>query len=178
MQLNCYGVGTVTSDPEIRKLGEKNTSFCSVNLAFNRSFKSGDGFKEEVCFVQAKFWGNQADKFAEKAKKGTLVFIEGFMVQENWEDKQGVKHTTLTIKPSTFQICERNGAINKVASATYQKTVLQQVATQAAPPKNVKVAVQPVKAKTKPQPQPQPEPEDDDTEAVAVIETSDDEIPF
>lgn len=166
MQLNCYGVGTVTSDPEIRKVGEKNTSFCSANLAFNRSFKSGDGFKEEVCFVQAKFWGNQADKFAEKAKKGTPVFIEGLMVQENWEDKQGVKHTTLTIKPSTFQICERNGATNKATPT----------ATQAAPPKNVKVAVQPVKAKTKPQPQ--PEPEDDDTEAVAVIETSDDDIPF
>jgi len=154
MQLSVYGVGIITADPEVRKVGEKNTSFCSVNLAFNRSFKSGDGFKEETCFVQAKFWGNQADKLAEKAKKGTPIFIEGLMVQENWEDKQGVKHTTLTIKPSTFQVCERNGTSNKVAPTV----------AKSAPPKNKPVA-QPVKPKAKPQ----PEPEEDEEEALLPL---------
>jgi len=164
MEAKVYGVGVTTADPEIRKLGERQTSFCSANLAFNRRFKSGEEWKEEACFIQAKLWGNQADRFAEQCKKGTPVFVEGYLVQEQWESKDGVKHNVLTLKVNAFSACEKNGASNKSVP----------VVAKSAPSKNKPVA-QPVKPKAKPQPQPEP---DDEEEAVAVVEVDTDEIPF
>ncbi len=163
MELKAYGIGTVTADPEFRQVGERKTSFCSANLAFNRRFKSGEEWKDEACFVQAKLWGAQADRFAEKCKKGTLIFADGYFVQESWEGKDGTKHNTLTLRVGSFSVCERNGTSNKSAP----------VAVKFAPPKNKPIA-QPVKPKAKPQPE--PEPEEDE---VVTVETGDnDEMPF
>jgi len=165
MTLNVYGVGTLTADPQINQVGARETSVCSANLAFNRRFKSGEEWKDEVCFVQVKLWGASADKFAERCKKGTSVSIEGYMTQESWTDKNDVNHKTLVIRVNNFSVCERPAS----NASTNAKTNSKQ--TDSAPPKNNKTNSKPVAA-TKPRKQePVEELEEDAVPA-------NDEVPF
>jgi single-strand DNA-binding protein len=164
MEIKCYGVGNVTVDPEVHQVGANNTSLCSVNLAFNRRFKSGDDWKDEVCFIQAKLWGTQADKFAEKCKKGTPVLIEGYLVQESWTDKKDVKHTTLVIRVNNFTVCERNNVTTKTTTTTKPNV-----------PQNSKA--KPVTQGNKPKAKPV-QPEEEEPETVSVPAEDNDDIPF
>jgi len=147
VELKVYGVGNVTVDPEVRQVGANKTSVCSANLAFNRRFKSGDDWKDEVCFIQAKLWGGQADRFAEKCKKGTPVLIEGYLVQESWTDKKDVKHNTLVVRVTNFTVCEKNN-IDKPSA----KPVVKTTPAKSEVPQNTKTkpAAQPSKPKPKP----------------------------
>jgi len=167
--LNVYGVGTLTADPEVRQVGDNNTSVCTANLAFNRRVKSGEDWKDEVCFVQVKLWGAQADRFVERCKKGTQVSVQGYMTQESWTGKtDGVKHNVLVMRLSSFNVCERNTTSN---SANTNKGEGKTQATSAAPPKNNKSAATKPQA-AKPQAR-KPEPVEEE-----VPVGSDEDIPF
>ncbi len=109
-ELKVHGVGTATADPELKFIGDRNTPVCNVNLAFNRSFKKGEKWEKEVAFMRVQMFGKRAEKLAEMAKKGSLVFIEGYIVQQTWMNKDDEKRTMLVVNGTNFQICVKNVA--------------------------------------------------------------------
>ncbi len=105
-ELTVTGVGVATADPELRSVGQNNTSICTVNLAFNRSFKDkDDNWKQEPCFLRTQVWGNRAEKMAELVKKGDPVYITGYMKQDTWEDDEGKKKVAYSVTLRDFQLC-------------------------------------------------------------------------
>lgn len=108
-ELGVFGVGVATADPELRHVGDKKTAVCTVNLAFNRSYKGNDGeWKTEPCFLRAQVWGARADRMSELVKKGQPVYVCGYMKQDSWE-KDGQKRVSYSITLRDFQLCEKNG---------------------------------------------------------------------
>ena len=133
MELRVYGVGVVTADAETRMAGA--TPVATANLAFNRNFKDKEGtWKKETSYVKAQIFGPRAEKFAQFAKKGTPVCVEGYMKQDSWTDKEDQKRTVLVLNLTSFEIVQKlNGDKandNKdVESTSPEKTAVS-------PPKN------------------------------------------
>ncbi|KKL15069.1 hypothetical protein LCGC14_2509300 [marine sediment metagenome] len=108
-ELGVFGIGIATADAELRTVGEKGASVCSVNLAFNRSYKDkNDEWQQEPCFVRAQVWGARAERMAESVKKGQPVYVCGHLKQDSWE-KDGQKRVSYSINLRSFELCVRNG---------------------------------------------------------------------
>ena len=90
-------MGNLTRDPESKYLGQ--TALCEFGLAVNRKYKSAAGEqKEDVCFVDIKVWGKQAESCQQYLNKGSAVLVDGELRLETWDDKtSGSKRSKHTI---------------------------------------------------------------------------------
>ena len=83
-------VGRLGQDPEIRFTGEGN-AVASFNVATNESWKSKDGtMQERTEWTKVTVFGTTAEKYVQPyIKKGTLVYVEGSLKTDKWQDKDG-----------------------------------------------------------------------------------------
>jgi single-strand DNA-binding protein len=82
-------LGNLTRDPEMRYL-PSNTPVVEFGLACNRRFKDAQGQdKEEAMFIDCAAFGKQAEIINQYCHRGDLLFIEGRLKLDTWEDKQG-----------------------------------------------------------------------------------------
>ena len=106
--MTIFGIGVATADPELKYVGDKKSAVCTVNLAFNRNWKDGNGeWQKEACFMRAQVWGARAERMAELVKKGQPVYVTGYLKQDNWE-KDGQKRVAFSISIQDFQLCTKN----------------------------------------------------------------------
>lgn len=116
--LNCFGVGRAGAEPELSYVGS-GTPLTQLNVAFRRSYKKGDEWKEATSWIRIKAWGKLAERLADKVKSGTLIFCEGMIEQESWEDKGGNKRSRLVMNLRDFHLVDigkGNGTGSKPAS--------------------------------------------------------------
>jgi len=85
--------GRLTRDPEI-KYTASGTALGKFSMAVNRSFKSGDEWKEEVSFFDVTVWGKSAENLA--LFKGDRVLVMGELKQDRWE-QDGQKRSRVEI---------------------------------------------------------------------------------
>jgi len=95
-------MGNLTRDPELRAT-QGGVSLCKFGLAVNRKFKSGDEWKEDVCFVDITVWGKQAENCAEYLSKGRQAFISGRLQLNQWETDDGQKRSKLEVVANNVQ---------------------------------------------------------------------------
>lgn len=103
MELNrVMLVGRLTRDPEFRSTAS-GRAVANMRLAINR--KRGE--QDETLFVDATAWEKTAE-FAQKyLQKGTAVFVEGRLQQEDWTDREsGQKRTKLSVVIDRMQFAE------------------------------------------------------------------------
>lgn len=94
--------GNLARDPELRKVGEKQTSVVNFTVATSREFTRADGSQDKITsFIQCEAWDTGAETIASSLKKGDLVMIEGSLRNDSWE-KDGVKHSTLKVRVNNF----------------------------------------------------------------------------
>lgn len=101
-------MGNLTRDPELR-FTSNGSALAKFGLAVNRKYKSGEEWKEEVCFVDITVWGKQAENCAEYLSKGRPVFIEGRLQFSAWETDDGQKRNKLEIVANTVQFLGQSG---------------------------------------------------------------------
>ena len=99
-------VGNITRDIEVRYTAT-GQAVASIGLACNRSYKSGDDWKEEVCFITAVLWGKRAENCASQLHKGDPIFVEGRLQSRSWETKDGQKRNTIEIVVDDIQFLNR-----------------------------------------------------------------------
>lgn len=85
-------MGRLTRDPEMRQT--QYGSIASFGFAVNNFKKSPDGKTvDDPCFLDLKAFDREYRKLASLvgsfAKKGSSLFVEGHLIQETWEDKNG-----------------------------------------------------------------------------------------
>lgn len=82
-------LGNLTRDPEMRYL-PSNTPVVEFGMACNRRYKDAQGQdKEEAMFIDCAAFGKQAEIINQYCHKGDLLFVEGRLKLDTWEDKQG-----------------------------------------------------------------------------------------
>src|SRR5512134_2468266 len=90
-------IGHLGRDPEMRYTpsGRPVTTF---TVAVSRSWNSADGERHsETEWFNVVAWGNLAEICKQYLVKGQQVFIEGRLQTRRWDDKEGVKHTSVEI---------------------------------------------------------------------------------
>lgn len=97
-------MGNLTRDPEVRALpsGDKVAEF---GLAMSEQYRSKatNEIKESVTFVDVSVWGRSAENCGQYLAKGRPVFIEGRLVLDQWEDKEGKKRSRLRVRADRVQ---------------------------------------------------------------------------
>ncbi len=104
MDLNrVFFTGRLVRDAEL-KYTTANLPVCQFDIAVNRARRDGDGWVDEVMFLnRISFWGEQAERRAEHLKKGKMILVEGRLRMDEWE-KDGQKRRELRVVANHIQI--------------------------------------------------------------------------
>ncbi len=103
-------VGNLTQNPEVRYTPQ-GTAVAQLRLAVNRNYRTKDGEqKEEVCYVDVETWGRQAETCGEYLKKGRSVLVEGRLVYDTWESKEGQKRSKHKVRANRVQFLSSPGS--------------------------------------------------------------------
>lgn len=87
----------VAADPELR-FAPSGTAVGKIRAVASSRKKEGDEWVDDkVCWVNLLGFKQVAENMAESFAKGDLVVVNGRLQTEDWEDKEGVKRTTMTI---------------------------------------------------------------------------------
>lgn len=87
---NVTMVGRLTKDPELRFIAGSGKAVCKFDIAVDRRYKTDNGPKAD--FFRCQIWGKPAEAVANYTTKGSKVAVRGEIQNNNYEDKQGVKH--------------------------------------------------------------------------------------
>ena len=92
-------IGNLGKDPETRftPTGKKVAHF---SLAVNRRWKSAGETKEYTEWINVEAWGRLGEVIQEYLKKGSLVYIEGRLKTDKYEDKGETKYYTKVVAQS------------------------------------------------------------------------------
>jgi len=97
-------LGNLTRDPSLSYLPSQ-TPVVEFGLATNRKWTDKDGNqKEEVCFVDCRAFGRQAETINKYCEKGRPLLIEGRLTFDQWETTEGQKRSKhrITVEKFTF----------------------------------------------------------------------------
>jgi single-strand DNA-binding protein len=97
-------IGNLTRDPQLKYLPSQ-TAVVEFGLAMNRRFKAANGEdREEATFVDCSAFGKMAETINQYCQKGKLLYVEGRLKYDQWEDKQGGgKRSKLSVVIENFQ---------------------------------------------------------------------------
>ena len=100
-------IGRTTSEAELRYTqGNNQKAVTQVSLAVNRSYKSANG-EREADFIRLVIWGEQAERFANWIKKGSLVQVEGELRTRSYDDQQGKRVYVTEVLVQRFNNLEK-----------------------------------------------------------------------
>ena len=99
-------IGNLGRDPEMRYTpsGQAVTQF---TVATNRRWQTNGEWQEETEWFRVVVWGQQAERTAERLRKGNKVYVEGRIQTRQWEDQQGQKRTTVELVANQVSSLER-----------------------------------------------------------------------
>ena len=114
-------IGRLGQDPEIRFSGEGN-AVASFSVATNESWKGKDGeIQERTEWTKCTVFGATAEKYIQPyVKKGTLVYIEGSLKTDKWQDKDGNDRYSTGVVANNYggvQILGGGGEADAVSSS-------------------------------------------------------------
>ena len=98
-------VGRLTADPELRT-SPTGVQIAKIKLATNTyAGKDEQGVrKEHAEFHTLVCFGRLAEVAADYLKKGKLLYADGRIQANNWEDQDGKKHYSTEIVLDSFQM--------------------------------------------------------------------------
>ena len=99
-------IGNLGRDPEAR-FTSNGKKYATFTLAVNRTWKSTEGEKHEATdWFLVNAWGKLAEVCLSYLKKGRLVFVDGRLQTDRWDDK-GETHYRTTVVTQSLQILDR-----------------------------------------------------------------------
>jgi single-strand DNA-binding protein len=101
--------GNLVRDPDTRIL-ENGTHLAKMSIANNQRYRDRNGeWQEKTCYVNVIAWRKTAELVSEFCRKGSPVLIEGELVFNSWEDRDGNKRNQLEVNARRIQFLERRG---------------------------------------------------------------------
>ncbi len=104
-------IGNLTRDPELRYT-PNGTAVCTMSLATNRSWTSGDGGprQEETQYHRVVTWSKLAEICGKYLKKGNKAYVAGRLQTRKWQTKDGQERETTEIVADNVIILTPSGA--------------------------------------------------------------------
>lgn len=91
-------VGYLGRDPEIRYLAD-GTAICNFSVATTEKRKDATGEpRETTTWFRVSVFGRQADACNQYLSKGSQVFVEGRLSQQEYTDRDGNNRASLEVR--------------------------------------------------------------------------------
>lgn len=102
-------IGRLVNDPELKKVQKdgKEISVCDVSVAVNRLYS------DKVDYIDATFWGKQAEQLVEGNKKGSRIAIDGQLQTKIREKEDGTKSKNYNVVVDTVQFLDKKKEVEK-----------------------------------------------------------------
>lgn len=108
-------IGRITNDPEERRTQNGDPVY-RVRMAVNRTFKA-EG-QPEADFFTLTMFGKTAERFGKlNVQKGTKLLVTGDIRNNNYTDKDGVKHYDTQFVVNQFEFMESKKAQDEAQTA-------------------------------------------------------------
>jgi single-strand DNA-binding protein len=115
-------IGYLGRDAEARYT-TKGAKYATFTVAVNRTWKSAEGEKREATdWFLINAWSRLADIAVQYLKKGRLVFVEGRLQTDRWEDPKGETHYRTTVIARTIQLLDRRPEEPEAVEAVIETT--------------------------------------------------------
>lgn len=92
--------GRFTADPELKQT-QSGVSYCKFTTAWSEKYKE----VETQCFLECSSWRQNAEFISKYFKKGDQVIVEGRLVTNKWQDKDGNNRTTVVCEVDKCHFC-------------------------------------------------------------------------
>ena len=112
--INYHSIGRLSQDPEIRTTSNGEAVY-NFNFAVDRRFQREGGKKAD--FFRCVAFGKTAERMQKCAiKKGTKLYVEGWLELDDYTDKNGIERQSVKITISDFTFCESKNATPQAAT--------------------------------------------------------------
>ena len=102
-------VGNLGQDPEGR-FTPQGTAVTNLSVATNESWKNQSGeLQDRTEWHRVVMYGKMAETANEYMHKGQMVYVEGRLQTNEWEDQNQIKRRTTEIKCDNFTMLGRRG---------------------------------------------------------------------
>jgi single-strand DNA-binding protein len=98
--------GNLTTDCKLER-GKSGTAYGGFCIAVNSSEKKGDEWVDVPSFFEVKAFGKLFESQHPYLNKGANVTVEGSLIQERWETKEGEKRSKIVIQSDTLYLGPR-----------------------------------------------------------------------
>ena len=102
-------VGNLGQDPEDR-FTPQGTAVTNLSVATNESWKNQSGeYQDRTEWHRVVMYGKMAETANEYMHKGMMVYIEGRLQTNEWEDQNNIKRRTTEIRCDNFTMLGKKG---------------------------------------------------------------------
>ncbi|MFN3870704.1 MAG: single-stranded DNA-binding protein [Aquificaceae bacterium] len=99
-------IGRLVKDPAIRYF-TSGTQLVEFSIVYSRRYMVGETWKEERHFFDVRAYGKLAESISTRLSKGYTVVIEGRLVQDRWQDKEGNARSRVRILADAVRIINK-----------------------------------------------------------------------
>ena len=115
-------VGNLGQDPEGR-FTPQGTAVTNLSVATNESWKNQNGeLQDRTEWHRVVMYGKMAETANEYMHKGQMVYVEGRLQTNEWEDQNQIKRRTTEIKCDNFTMLGRRGDTSTQAKSQREET--------------------------------------------------------
>ena len=115
-------VGNLGQDPEAR-FTPQGTAVTNLSVATNESWKNQSGeIQDRTEWHRVVIYGKMAETASEYMKKGQMVYVEGKLQTNEWEDQNQVKRKTTEIRCDNFIMLGRRSDSTQGSTVQNNKT--------------------------------------------------------
>ncbi len=102
-------IGNLGRDPEMRYL-PSGDPVASFSVATSERFKTRDGQQQErTTWFRVSAFGKLADTCNQYLHKGSYVYIEGTLSQQEYTDREGAQRTSLEVRLREMKMLDKRG---------------------------------------------------------------------
>ena len=84
-------MGRLTADPDSGQT-QSGTAYCRFTVAVDRNFADKTTGERQADFISCVAWRQTAEFINKYFSKGRMIIIKGSLQNNNYTDKNGVKH--------------------------------------------------------------------------------------
>lgn len=96
-------MGRLVADPEYSKT-QSGVSRCRFRIAIDRPYQKDK--ERQTDFISCSAWRNVADFLQKYFSKGKMIIVEGTLQNNDYTDKNGIKHYSMTVNADNVKFGE------------------------------------------------------------------------
>lgn len=103
-------IGHLGADPEVKTTTTGKT-FVNIRLATSERYKNAkDEWQEETQWHNITFWDQLALRAKDNLKKGSMILVQGKLVNRTYEDAQGQKKYIYEVRPQSWLLLDKKSS--------------------------------------------------------------------